>query len=51
MCLYIFPDFIFVFLHQVSIDEDLKDCREVSFQAALLYTSSKVMDGVIWLEC
>lgn len=26
---------------QVSIDEDLKDCREVSFQAALLYTSSK----------
>jgi len=26
---------------QVSIDEDLKDSREVSFQAALLYTSSK----------
>jgi protein transport protein SEC24 len=25
----------------VSIDEDLKDSREVSFQAALLYTSSK----------
>lgn len=27
---------------QVAIEEDLKDCREVSFQAALLYTSSKV---------
>lgn len=26
---------------QVSIEEDLKDSREVSFQAALLYTSSK----------
>lgn len=26
---------------QVSIDEDLKDSREVSFQAALLYTSSR----------
>lgn len=26
---------------QVAIEEDLKDCREVSFQAALLYTSSK----------
>jgi protein transport protein SEC24 len=26
---------------KVSIDEDLKDSREVSFQAALLYTSSK----------
>jgi len=26
---------------QVSIDEDLKDSREVIFQAALLYTSSK----------
>jgi protein transport protein SEC24 len=25
----------------VSIDEDLKDSREVSFQAAFLYTSSK----------
>ena len=42
--------FIFVFLFQVSIDEDLKDCREVSFQAALLYTSSKVMNGLIWLK-
>ena len=39
--------FIFPFLCQVSIDEDLKDCREVSFQAALLYTSSKVIDGII----
>ncbi len=28
-------------LFQVSIDEDLKDSREVSFQAALLYTSSR----------
>ena len=28
-------------LCQVSIEEDLKDSREVSFQAALLYTSSK----------
>ena len=37
--------FIFVFLYQVSIDEDLKDCREVSFQAALLYTSSKVCNA------
>ena len=26
---------------QVAIEEDLKDSREVSFQAALLYTSSK----------
>jgi len=26
---------------QVSLEEDLKDSREVSFQAALLYTSSK----------
>jgi len=26
---------------QVSIDDDLRDSREVSFQAALLYTSSK----------
>ena len=26
----------------MAIEEDLKDCREVSFQAALLYTSSKV---------
>ena len=26
---------------QVAIEDDLKDCREVSFQAALLYTSSK----------
>ena len=39
--------FISHFLCQVSIDEDLKDCREVSFQAALLYTSSKVIDGII----
>lgn len=26
---------------KVSIDDDLRDSREVSFQAALLYTSSK----------
>ena len=30
-----------IFFPQVSIDEDLKDSREVSFQAALLYTSSR----------
>ena len=26
---------------QVSIEDDLRDTREVTFQAALLYTSSK----------
>ena len=30
-----------VVIVQVAIEDDLKDCREVSFQAALLYTSSK----------
>lgn len=29
------------FAMQVSIEDDLRDSREVSFQAALLYTSSK----------
>ena len=28
-------------MFQVSIEDDLRDSREVSFQAALLYTSSK----------
>ena len=34
-------DVITNMLCQVAIEEDLKDSREVSFQAALLYTSSK----------
>ena len=32
--------FFFTFF-QVSIEDDLRDSREVTFQAALLYTSSK----------
>ena len=31
----------------MAIEEDLKDCREVSFQAALLYTSSKVRTALV----
>ena len=36
-CKYLFSPLLF----QVSIEDDLRDSREVSFQAALLYTSSK----------